>query len=697
MVASKINSDVIYQEKRTIDPEDLRFESSLYEMDVFGKSLVITLGKPKYSFSSKKIIFFPIYIVSKDNKIEAQIGVFEISENKALKVYDDDGDVDIEKLGSPLYYEFAERVTNRTKSDVIDYLQTWEKKGKTDERSVEQIERDLEKESEDQEESDEDDVMKLSSYKQVISSEKKNISKMLEKGIFTIDENTAQPLKLNEETKEQADQIKKEYKESSQNLWIHKFMKNLNYKIHEVENNGDCFFAVIRDAFKQIGHNTTVAKLRAILADEATDEIFKQYSTLYLELDGSIKEYEKEITDIKRTIEKDLKKRAEHAKGNKQELDSILAEVEKQKTIRKDLISKINETNAIIAESIGIMGGIDSLEKFREYVQTTSYWADDWAISTIERKLNIKMIIFSEKSFLEGDEHSVLKCSIGGQIDTNTEFSPNYYIMTTYSGNHYRLITYKNKNILAFSEIPYNVKTLIINKCIEKDAGIYYLIQDFRNLKSRLGIDPDTGKPDEDDESTSDLYKNDTMFMFYHKSEKSAKPGKGSGEKIPKEKMNEFINLARIENWRRKIDDSWDKGIFTIEGHRYASVEHYYQSSKFKKGFPDFSLLFSLDSDSEISKDVSLAKSAGGKTGKHKEKGKETVLRPKEVVIDNDFYGQRNKLERETGVRAKFTQNEDLKQLLLATKDAKLSHYVVKQPPEQDDILMKIRNELHII
>ena len=697
MVASKINSDVIYQEKRTIDPEDLRFESSLYEMDVFGKSLVITLGKPKYSFSSKKIIFYPIYIVSKDNKIEAQIGVFEISENKALKVYDDDGDVDIEKLGSPLYYEFAERVTNRTKSDVIDYLQTWEKKGKTDERSVEQIERDLEKESEDQEESDEDDVMKLSSYKQVISSEKKNISKMLEKGIFTIDENTAQPLKLNEETKEQADQIKKEYKESSQNLWIHKFMKNLNYKIHEVENNGDCFFAVIRDAFKQIGHNTTVAKLRAILADEATDEIFKQYSTLYLELDGSIKEYEKEITDIKRTIEKDLKKRAEHAKGNKQELDSILTEVEKQKTIRKDLISKINETNAIITESIGIMGGIDSLEKFREYVQTTSYWADDWAISTIERKLNIKMIIFSEKSFLEGDEHSVLKCSIGGQIDTNTEFSPNYYIMTTYSGNHYRLITYKNKNILTFSEIPYNVKTLVINKCIEKDAGIYYLIQDFRNLKSRLGIDPDTGKPDEDDESTSDLYKNDTMFMFYHKSEKSAKPGKGSGEKIPKEKMNEFINLARIENWRRKIDDSWDKGIFTIEGHRYASVEHYYQSSKFKKGFPDFSLLFSLDSDSEISKDVSFAKSAGGKTGKHKEKGKETVLRPKEVVIDNDFYGQRNKLERETGVRAKFTQNEDLKQLLLATKDAKLSHYVVKQPPEQDDILMKIRNELHII
>lgn len=694
MVASKINSEVIYQEKRIIEPEDLKFESSLYEMDVFGKSLVITLGKPKFSFSSKNIIFYPIYVVSKDNKIEAQIGIFEIPENKALKVFDDEGDIDIEKLGVPLYYEFAERVTNRTKSDVIDYLQTWEKKGKM----VEELnEKDLEKKNEDAYESDEEDVMKLSSYKQAVSSEKKNITKILDNGIFTIDQNVLQPPILNEETKDDVEQIKKEYKESSHNIWIQKFMKNLNYKIHEVENNGDCFFAVIRDAFIQIGHNTTVAKLRAILADEATDEIFQQYRTVFLELDNSIKEYEKEVYEIKKLIEKDLKKRAEHAKGNKQELDTILKEVEKQKIIRKDLILKINETNNIIDESIGKMGDVNSLDKFREYVQTTSYWADDWAISTLEHKLNIKMIIFSEKSFLEGDEHSVLKCNIGATIDPNKQFSPNFYIMTTYSGNHYRLITYKNKNIFTFSEIPYTVKTLIVNKCIEKDSGIYFMIQDFRNLKSKLGIDPDAGKPDdEDDEHTSDLYKNDTIFMFYQKSEKSAKPGKGSGEKIPKEKMNEFINLGRIDNWRRKLDDSWDNGIFTIDGHRYTSVEHYYQSSKFKKGFPDFSLLFSLDSDSEISKDVTFAKAAGSKTGKLKEKGKETVLRPKDVIIDNDFYGKRNKLERETGVQAKFNQNEDLKQLLLSTKEAKLLHYIVKQPPESDDTLMKIRREIQI-
>ena len=85
-----------------------------------------------------------------------------------------------------------------------------------------------------------------------------------------------------------------------------------------------------------------------------------------------------------------------------------------------------------------------------------------------------------------------------------------------------------------------------------------------------------------------------------------------------------------------------------------------------------------------------MAKAAGSKTGKFKGE----LLRPIEVSVDSDFFSQRKKKEIYEAQYAKFTQNDDLKTLLLSTGDAKLTHFVRGSEPEIFNELMLIRDKI---
>ena len=85
--------------------------------------------------------------------------------------------------------------------------------------------------------------------------------------------------------------------------------------------------------------------------------------------------------------------------------------------------------------------------------------------------------------------------------------------------------------MLTYREIPYDVKSLIVNKCMERNSGVYESIEDFKRLKEQLHIDD----YESEEENDYDLYEDDIEFRFYANSH-NAYPGEGSGEKIPKKK-----------------------------------------------------------------------------------------------------------------------------------------------------------------
>ena len=138
-------------------------------------------------------------------------------------------------------------------------------------------------------------------------------------------------------------------------------------------------------------------------------------------------------------------------------------------------------------------------------------------------------------------------------------------------------------------------------------------------------------------------------------------PGKGIGEIIPIDKINDFSKLSKITDWRRKLDDKYTSP-FELDGHKWKTVEHYYQANKFKNTNKEFYLLFSLDSKSKISEDVDLAIAAGSKSGRHKGNS----LRSKDIKIDPNYYGNKDEQALEKALYAKFTQNIEFKKKVVS-------------------------------
>ena len=642
MVSSILNDTVNYPETRKLDDDDRNFDATLYENTILGVDIIIALGQGKYTFVEKNIIYYPIYLV-KDDKVDMQIGIYEALATEVPNLTDEDGDVNIEKLNSPLLYSFVNK-------DLLKHASVADEEPEHEDIKLEVVEK-----TEDPEEI----------------------------------ELEGEPLQ--EQTEELAAKEKDEYKEIKGKPWIQTFMKNNNFNIIDNEGGGDCLFAVIRDALKAVDKDVTVEKLRAQLSDDVTDEIYHNYLEHYSMYNESIKE---DNIKIKQLVNqnKELRDRLKQTTDRQEQLQIVA----KAKEISADhkRIKAEKDMSRQLLEEFRFMKGVKNIDDFKKKIKTCQFWADTWAISTLERLLNVKLILFSHESYIYGDLNNVLQC---GQLNDSIleekgSFEPSHYILVDYTGAHYKLITYKNHRIFTFKEIPYDIKLLVANKCLERQAGPYYIIPQFRAFNENLGLQIEV-PVDEDIEvlvpDADALYDDDTVLQYYSKSSDKPPPGKGAGEKIKKEDARRFSELASIPKWRKKLSNFWE-APFDLDGHKWQSVENYYQGSKFKKGHPEFYTQFSLDSETKISKDPVLAKAAGGKIGKHKGE----LLRPKSVTIDADFFGGRNKKEMEDALYAKFSQNHDLMKVLLATHNAKLMHFTRGSPPDVMKDLMQVRKTL---
>ena len=685
MVLSKIDKKVSYPELKKVDPSDLKKEVNLYETEIKGVNVIIAVGNAKTNYEEKNIIYFPIYLVKSNNKV-IQIGVYEIKASDKNVYIDEDGNLDIENMDEPLIYVFV-------KKDMLDKLRLVpddEILGETvkktsDDKDYSEGDSESEGESDDSESDKAGKIskkMKSKKSKKTESPEEISIPP-IRKDIFAKTTDAfVFPEMLDEEKIS-----KKDYN------WIQKFMENNYYSIIDNERGGDCLFATIRDAFAQIGQITSVQKIREKLSGEVTEKIFFSYKERYDVLKTTlvkdtqdIKHLEGEYMNVKQKYENTLDRNEK----------KLLIDAAKGINDQREKILRDKKVTSEVSQDVKFMKDIDTLDKFKEKIKSCEFWGEKWALSTLERILNIKFILLSNDAYKEKDYANVLNCGDVNDpiLESRGEFMPEYYLMLENSGWHYNLVGYKKKQIFKFKEIPYDIKKMIVNRCMEKSDGLFSLIPDFIQFKKNEfsgSLPAERAKFEELSEAKiRGLYDENIVFVFYDKSSAKKLPGKGVHEQMPDDMMlRNFSELIAIPDWRRKLDNFWIQP-FTLDGKRWNSVEHYYQGSKFKENNPEFYTSFSMESGTELSKNPEMAKAAAGTSGKYKG----TLVRPVEVKIDADFYGKRKEKENNDALYAKFSQNEELKRLLLGTKNAKLLQYKVGKEPVIREDLMLIRDKL---
>ena len=633
MIKSNLNSALNYKENPLLEEQDVNYKTVLYELELFkGYDGKIALGNVSYEHVDKNILSFPVYLIN-NGFVVSKIGIYEIFSDKYQSLLDDDGYLDISKLDNPLpnYYSFFN-------------------------------------------------------------------DKFLKDKIDKKEETSNKDLELDKEIRE-----KISYKEQQGDEWIKRYMKNGNYSLIDNEGGGDCLFAVIRDGFKDI-RELSVDNLRNIVSNSTKQKNFNDFKEHYDMYNNELVRLRQDQLSIKNEIQ-EIKKNLNELKDRNEKL----VQTQKAKTLYNKFkgIEKDKENVKEMLEEFKWMKNVKNLEELKEKIKTCDFWADSWAINVLEKALNIKLIILSSSNYDYGDLDNVLQCGdfVDDDIVQKKIFDPEYYIIVSYTGDHYKLITYNQKRLFKFDNLPQTIKDMIVTKCMEKDNGIYDYIPDFKKLKdtkkdNKKELESKQGpelmhESFVSEQAVKDKIKanfdEDIVFQYYSKS-KDSKPGKGSGEKISLDNEKKFYELNKINNWRRVLSNFYiTKNPMIIDGKKWTSVEHYYHANKFKKNSLDFYNQFSLDSESELSKDPVMAKGAGGKTGKYKN----ILVRPKSVKMDEDFFSSKtNEKVMYSAQLSKYKNDELANKVLMETKNAKLVHYVRGDEPVVCYTTMAIRDFL---
>lgn len=723
MVASQLNNKVNFPEWKRVEEEDKEQELEMFETELHSVPVYVAVGQARNKFLRHRILYFPLYLMQPDDTA-CQVGVIEIESNNAI----DGTRYSPETLlseNAPLLYSFA------TETYVRKHRKTPESEMSGTGTGVVTVD------------NTEQRTRKSENPKIAETTEERTerFIPHIRRELFTLVPNVKVPSRLKEETEKEAVQHRKMYHERDDDTWLQKFLRNRGYIIVQDtagtttgatgNEKGDCIFTVVRDAFLEIGQETTEAKLRAYFADKVTDEWFQAYRQRY-------DVFEKEVVE-KRAMSAKLKHLYDDLKAKIQNtFDRAQQTLFREEALRlKSEYEDMKTSHSFAKENlkpVQFMKDVATLDDFRKHVRTCDFWGDAWTLHWMQYHLNLQFIVFSAEQYKDGNMDAVLECvpaTLRNKhrerlMPDTEEVVPEFYLLLVRDGERYRRIEYKKRALLVFSELPFDLKRMMADKCNETEGGRLEKVRSLISYRNRGGNmyatlrggsgsrggggsgieglivwNTEDEKPlnllveqqlnEMDDAKLMDLYDDTVQFSLSSTASTTALPGQGAEERCDLEKCLPFAELAKGKEWRRKLDDSYVKmPLFQLDGHAWNSVEHFMSALPYKDRFQEYYLQFTHESNSELSKNAERAVAGASKAGKWKG----TRIRPVEVDASREDMTESDRARLHDALVAKYTQNEDLGTLLLATLNAKLVRHRRGLPPLVLNQLMKVRDQL---
>ena len=678
MVRSKLDPDIVYPDKLSLDKDDEGKDLVMYEGTVKGIDVTIALGRERYTYIAKNVVYFPFYLV-KDGEAAGQLGVYEILSSSLPGVLDREGDVDIGRLYEPLLYASTTQELLRT-AETSDHDVAGPGTVDADVTDVEAAD-DLDAES-DVEPRDLGDV----SPKEGTLNEDQGGEDRIYSSVTYL-----QQPELQAEDKNIAREIENRYTDHKGKLWIQRYMKNGYYNIVPGTKDSNCLFDVLAAALRQIGKNTNPDLLRKRVAEAATPAVFEYYKMIYDTALSNLSEDAAALKSLKKTHDT-LKERLSATTAHSVQLD-IVGEA---KIVQAQHVGKKAQhaaSKSMLSE-YAYMEKISNAKEFQETLTTCGFWADTWAMSVLEKALNLKTIVLNQSAFDAGDMHNVLECGAGlhAEIAENVPVDPSHYVILSHRGPNYELITYRERGIFTYNELPYTLRAMIASRCLEQEDSPFRKIVQFDELRADMGL----GDNDIDGSAVqaggADCERN-IVFVISPFARGDVPPGHWAGEEIPVAYSHDFAPLGMEKDWRNYLSDTYMSPI-TLSGKTWPSVVHYYEGSKFRKENPEFASLFAQESKSDISKDPDLAEAVGA--GRSSYKGRD--INTEGVKVDRDMFRSdgkgRHLREYEAALEARARQDPRFKAILMKTNRAKLVSHRPGQPPRTEVALMKLRSSL---